>query len=823
LISFFLIITIAITIVPLNFANAHTPTWQIPTWAYVAPAPETVGVGQQMSFVMFLTLVPPGSSVNNDIRWRGYTLTITKPDGSNETLGPYSTDSVGTTYALYTPDQVGNYSVTFKFPGQILTTTGTYANDTFLPSQSTAKFIVQQDSIPQDPIFPLPSQYWTRPIEGQNDQWYLVASNWLAGAQCVTPAGVGDDYFQKDGIAPNSAHIMWTKPLEDGGIVGGTDLDVEGNAFYSGTQYNPRFDNPIIMYGRLYTEIPYGNSGGGGGYMCVDLRTGETQWTLNTTGVGVPSFGYYYAYEMYNQHGVVPEGWLFTSNFARAVDPSNGVPSTLNITNVPSGTTILGPSGENLRYTITNIGNTTAPNWRLTQWNSSKVLNTQTSGTINASLPSRYDWNVSIKGFGNGMTSPSIQAIMYDDLILGRNGSLSSTTSYNPYITYWAISLNPTSLGQVLWTKNIEPPPNNMTLMSESAAEGVWIMTYKETMQWLGYDMHTGEKLWGPTQPEAEPFGYFSWTTGGMNTNAIAYGKFFSAGYSGCVYCYDLNNGTLLWKYSADATSSIFARHTTHIGAIADGKIYVGTHEHSANTPLIKDNHVRCVNVTTGEEIWTLMGWGAAYSFAVADGYVVYNNLYDGLIYCIGKGPSAVTVTAPFIATQFGDPVIISGKVTDIAAGAKQNEQAARFPSGVAAVSDASMGQWMEYVYMQKPKPTNTVGVPVSIDVIDANGNFRNIGSSISDTEGFYSFAWTPDISGKYTVIATFQGSESYWPSRAETAFVVNGEAPTPSPEPVVALPPTEMYFVISTAAIIATIIIIGVLLLIAVRKRPIA
>jgi outer membrane protein assembly factor BamB len=187
---------------------------------------------------------------------------------------------------------------------------------------------------------------------------------------------------------------------------------------------------------------------------------------------------------------------------------------------------------------------------------------------------------------------------MYEDLILGRNGSLSSTVNYNPYITYWAISLKPTSLGKVLWMKNIASPPSNMTFMSESAAEGVWIMTYKETMQWLGFDMHTGEKLWGPTPPEAEPFGYFSWTTGGMNTNPIPYGKYFSAGYSGCVYCYDLKDGTLLWKYTADATSSIFARHTTHIGAIADGKIYVGTHEHSANTPLIKDNHVRCITHT---------------------------------------------------------------------------------------------------------------------------------------------------------------------------------------------------------------------------------
>ena len=820
LVTFFLLLTIASQLVILPTAEAHTPPWQIPTWAYVAPAPEVVGVGQQMTFVMFLTLMPPGSSVNNDVRWRGYMLYVTKPDNSTDTLGPFSTDSVGNTYAAYTPSQIGNYTVTFKFPGQVLITTGTYANDTFLPSQDTATFIVQEDPIQQDPSYPLPSEYWTRPIEGQNDRWFQVASNWLAGPQTVTPAGVGDDYFQKDGIAPNSAHIMWTKPLEDGGIVGGTGLEIEGNAFYSGTQYNPRFDSPIIMYGRLYYEVPYGNSAGGGGFKCVDLRTGEEYWYLNTTGVGVPTFGYYYGYEMYNQHGVVPEGWLFTNNFGRAIDPSTGVPSTLNITNVPSGTEIMGLSGEHLRYAIANIGNTTVPNWRLTQWNSSKVFNTQTSGTINASLTSRYDWNVSISGFGTGMSSPSIQAVMYQDLILGRNGSLSSTTSYQPYITYWAISLKPESRGQVIWIKNIASPPSNITLMSEAAAQGVWIMTYKETMQWLGYDMHTGDLLWGPTPSEEEPFGYYSWTTGGMNTNAIAYDKFFSAGYSGCVYCYDLKNGTLLWKYMANATSEVFARHTTHIGAIADGKIYVGTHEHSANTPLIKDNKVRCIDVDTGEEIWSMLGWGAAYSFAVADGYVVYCNLYDHQIYCVGRGPSRLTISAPDIGIEMGKTLIVKGTITDIAAGTRQAEQTARFPNGIPAVSDDSMSDWMEYIYTQKPKPIDTTGVEVTLEVIDANGNYRPIGKATSNAEGFYSFDWKPDIPGKFTIIAKFAGTESYWPSTAQTAFVVEEAPPQPTQQPVVAQSPVEMYVIGIGVAIIITIVIVGALIMMMIRKR---
>ncbi len=54
-------------------------------------------------------------------------------------------------------------------------------------------------------------------------------------------------------------------------------------------------------------------------------------------------------------------------------------------------------------------------------------------------------------------------------------------------------------------------------------------------------------------------------------------------------------------------------------------------------------------------------------------------------------------------------------------------------------MSDASMGDWMEYVYMQKPMPMDATGVQISIDVLDANGNYRNIGTATSDAYGVYS------------------------------------------------------------------------------------
>jgi hypothetical protein len=187
-------------------------------------------------------------------------------------------------------------------------------------------------------------------------------------------------------------------------------------------------------------------------------------------------------------------------------------------------------------------------------------------------------------------------------------------------------------------------------------------------------------------------------------------------------------------------------------------------------------------------------------------------------IYSVGKGPSATTATASPKVSVYGSSVLVEGMVTDIAAGTKQNEQAARFPNGVPAVSDASMSAWMEYVYMQKPRPTDTVGVEVVVSVLDPNNNFYEVGRATSDENGMFSVAFTPEVPGKYAVVATFAGSESYWGSYAGTAINVE-EAPaaTPVPTPTPA-PMTDTYIVgFGTAMLIA--IIVGFVLLL-LRKR---
>jgi len=137
---------------------------------------------------------------------------------------------------------------------------------------------------------------------------------------------------------------------------------------------------------------------------------------------------------------------------------------------------------------------------------------------------------------------------------------------------------------------------------------------------------------------------------------------------------------------------------------------------------------------------------------------------------------------------------------------------------GTPCVSAESMSEWMNYLHTQGTIPSNIIGVPVSIDAVDPNGNFVHIANVVSDGSGVYSYLWEPEIEGKYAVTATFMGDDSYGSSYATTAVGVVEAPVTSTPEPSTQqMPAFEMYFAASTIAIIAAIVIVGFLF----RKRP--
>jgi hypothetical protein len=905
LIALFLTLSMSASMILTPTASAHTPPFTIVTYAYIAVAPNLIGVGQTCRILIWLDQTFSSGAIGNDYRFRNYELTITAPDGTNTTQTfAYISDPTSSQGYDYTPNQVGTYTLTFEFPGQAYNTydhdpTSAYVNDTYKASSASTTLTVQQTPIPYAPSVPLPMSYWTRPIYGENIAWYTISSNWLGtGSPQLPPESTGTEKYVPDAVGPLTSHIMWTKPIESGGVVGGNDTIIQGDTYFDGTSRNTRYANPIILDGKIFYTEPVSMMGNSGPTDCVDLRTGQLIWSRSD--VPPLSFGYIYDVQTTNNHGVI-QPILYTANFARAFDADTGDP-LYNVTNVPSGTAAMGPNGEVLRYVFANAGNNTNPQWYLAQWNSSKLWNfiaqsitydNMTGSTVSmtggilpgnviidasvanpSSAQYRYDWNVSIpwlnvmgnqtlvtlgnltiiKGWtttglpptGNPDASNpvSVVCVFNNDVMICRNGSLPTTglalsgISTTPH-TYFAVNLNSSkgAIGSILWMQTYDLPPNNINVFQGgfNQASRIFVEYYKQTAQWVAYSMDTGQRLWTTTSQTAyNGLEYYGNIRSGAAVAQFAYGKLYTSGFGGVCFCYDLSTGNLLWTYGnggpGNSTNAGFATggetyYPTFIDAIANGVIYLSSSEHTIQTPIYQGALKRAINATDGTEIWTLSGWttggGGFPAYALADGFETWFNGYDDQIYVVGRGPSATTVQTPLASIPLGSSLVIQGTVTDISAGTQQSEQKADFPSGVPVASDASMTQWMGHVYQQKPLPTNFTGVSVTVDVLDSNGNYRNIGTAVTDATGTYSLQWKPDITGKYTVIATFHGNNGYWPSYSETSFAVDPAAPTASPYPVVNLPPTEMYFAASTAAIIIAIAIVGAVIVLMLRKRP--
>ena len=895
--------TASTVLVILPTASAHTPAWTIPTYAFVWASPNPVGEGQTVSIYMWLTNYyygaqsgSLGTTPANNLRFHNYKLTITAPNGV-VTTQTFATiiDTTSNQHTSFVPTQAGTYNLTFTYPGETYTFSGLYyplfgppgpdpyANDTFLPSSASTTVTVQTTPLTA-PLSgaPLPTAYWTRPIYGENTGWYTIASNWLGiGAPDYggwtnsggdAALGGSTDFLnvgQLNGaVGSQTSHIMWTKPLQSGGVVGGNDVAIPGDTFFDGSAYLIRYNNPIILDGMLYYTEPlgftasgYGFGSAGVGYgptVCVNLQTGQQIWS--STDVPYLSFGYIQSIDTVNEHGCNPPILVATSGSTWICYDGDTGNLLCTVNNVPSFGTgkAMGPDGNYLNYVFNNLGNATNPDWTLSEWNSSLVFlplhagAPTFAGTLNGGSGSDYDWNISTP-YINGMTSqttilgpspgPFIVSANYGDGILCLNGTtpangenlLYGWVSSAPY-TFFFVNLNASrgAVGSVLWWKTLQPPANNYTVVLGPVdwSTRVFLENYKEAVQWLGFSLTTGDYLW--TAPPQQGLDYYGSTSAGVLPGAVAYGNLYSSGYGGWVYCYNDLTGALKWTYGSGGAGNStnagfnypYGYYPTQINAIGNGIVYLITSAHTWPTPIYKGAQASAINATTGKEIWTISSITAEFgqmSYAMADGYNTWFNGYDDQIYVVGRGPSQTTVTAPDVASPLGIPVVIRGTVTDIAAGTKQTEQAADFPNGVPCASDASMSAWMGYVYQQQPVPTDFKGVPVTITVTDSNHNTYPIGTATTDTSGCFSLTWNPIISGNYTVYATFSGTNGYYGSCAESSFYVSPAAATPPPTatPVTGLASTGTVE-LGIAAVIIVIVVIGaVIILLMLRKRP--
>jgi len=121
---------------------------------------------------------------------------------------------------------------------------------------------------------------------------------------------------------------------------------------------------------------------------------------------------------------------------------------------------------------------------------------------------------------------------------------------------------------------------------------------------------------------------------------------------------------------------------------------------------------------------------------------------------------------------------------------------------------------------MQKAKPTDATGVTVTLSVYDANGNYRTIGTAQSDSSGMFSYAWAPDIEGQYTVVATFEGTNSYYGTSAESSFYAMNTPATATPQPTAVPSAADLYFLPAIVGLFVLIVVgIAVLAILMTRK----
>ncbi len=803
----------------------------VTTYAYLSLNPNPISLGEYTVVNVWLQPIPPTA---NDV-FHGFKVTITKPDGTNETKGPLTSSPIGSQYFTYTPTMLGEYTFKLTYPGE------NFANDTFVYSSSESPIsilTVQEQAVPSYPENPLPTDYWTRPINAANRLWSSISGSWLirgyntSYVQGASDSGKGFNPYTK---APRTSHVMWTKELALGGLIGG---EYDTSSFYTGLTYETKLSPPVIMDGKMYYRIYpsdfgyyQGVAGAWPGAVCVDLRTGQELWRNENMSLDA---GQIFNYISGNQMGGIPYLWdlgTFGPFAMFAVGPSilarptswhlydaNTGESIATFTNAlpvnfaTGGTVVYGKDGAMYVYFLNG-----AAGW-LAMWNSTKAfVAANFSPDIPGShvgflrnKPGVYNWS---KGIEWNVTVPKHMVMDATGPLFpaqgGVTGNVLIAAIESRATSYMEIGYSLTT-GEELWN-------HNLTIDEYTAAraygEGVYAGFNPNRRVWFGYNAATGERIW-TSDPTDYPWGAY-----GLSA-VIAYGKLFAESYDGSVHAFDLKTGKQVFKYySGNDTyrETPYGTFPFYYGPIiADNVVFAGNGEHSPSIPLYRGYKLHAFDAQTGTPIWNLSGWHVIQ--AIADGYLVSYNAEDNRIYVFGKGPSKTTVSVSSEAISKGSAVLITGTVTDQSEGQKDTP----------AIADGDMASWMDYLKRQQPIPANAKGVTVTVSAITSNGQVINIGQTVSDMSGTFAIGWNPPAEGLYKITVVFSGSESYGSSHAET-YVLVGTAPSPAPLPPTSpsvspsisspspAPPPALLFNLPPEVVYAIIAIVGIVIVLSV------
>lgn len=804
-----LILTLAITyvtaiqpVIALRTANIH-----------IYATPDPVGIGQTIRFGGWITPLP-SYSLPNFVYWTNITFEITNPGGTVEKFDPISADSAAAFVIAYVPDQLGEYTVKCSWNGDSSSPAQAYTYD---PVSATTTFTVQEEPILPKSGQPLPgpNDYWERPISAEYKEWSILAGSWYL-SQGPSRGGYDSSVanYQPYSLAPNTPHINWAIKASPGGLIGGES---------GSSKFTEIVDMPILgglgIYADSWITIPhtagYGALIGSGEtgvpqstdmttftLHCIDVRTGEELWSQPTYTFGVTPHGgsgrtgpMLRGYiedvpELMSSGGAGPKAYLFAtgSTFVRwdAFTGTQMLVMNNTLTGTFDGRYMYSKSGSNLiKWDLTALG---------------KGETVADVVVYNVTAPS--------------VTHADKTSYLSPSIVEGDLGLATYTVSYDDgERTERGIAGISLETGQLLWNKTLYG--YGTPQFTSCISNGKYFDMSYDT-KWHCFDMKTGAELW-TSEPSELPWGLF-----GGYASAGAYNLFYSFRYDGYLRAINCTTGETEWKYYS-GNSGLETPYGTwpwfSPPAVADGKLYAATSEHSPSNPPWRESQLYCFNATTGDVIWSFP-WLGGYK-AVADGMLVAANEYDGRLYGFGKGPSATAVSASPKISELENKVLVEGLITDESPGTKSSALSARYPNGVPAVADADMSQWMQYLYLQNftIRPTDIQGVEVAIKVLDPNNNYYEVGRTTSDADGFFKLTFEPQIPGDYTVIAEFEGSESYYSSRAKTAISVT-EA-TQETEAIQPLSMSDQYLLPGIGAIIAAIIAVGaVLVFLMLRKR---
>ncbi len=817
-----------------------TPDITVETDAHLSFRPNPIGVNQPLLMNFWVSPNLGGFQHLND-----YVITLTKPDGTVVTLESYPPASDSTDWEEYKVDKIGTWTVKFDFLGGYFPA-GNYTYyigtvvgmGTVINCQQSVYYtpcsdgpydlVVQEQQVESWPESSLPTDYWSFPISPENREWWSIGG-WYPATGVVGQAGNNwpadtNTYMSNYGYtpyttAPESAHILWSRQGVTGGIAGGALGDLT---------WNNGGGNPSILYnGRAYQSVTKSVNGISTTYwQCYDIQTGEIYWEQPVgAGTGIPAVPTQVLYEAGWTGGEAGSPAISASQgsgkgiFAFTI--SNGLYTKYNLytgATVASWTNIsIAPLTTGTLYKITdypyflsvqNVGTASNPSYRLINWTvRGDYIDTTKLSNISMRVLNNVTWPFS-----------SLGVIDYESGIACVTLSVTPDSIKVPQEFY--IQTADIRTGQLL--VNVSSGLGRQTMPSSAVADHGKFAVKVDDGLYHCWDLSTGKYLWTSEQT-TWPWGWFS------EYGVTSYGGMLITNQYDGINAIDWDTGKTVWFFQANATypyetpyQDAYPFFTANV-FIADGKYYVQSTEHTPTSPITRGWCTYCLDIYTGTMIWNITGCMAP--GGANGGYMTASCSYDGKTYVFGKGQTTTTVSVKQDVITEGSSVLITGAVMDQSPGQPDTP----------AISDFWMTSWMEYLHLQREKPTNATGVPVHLQAIALDGAVIEIGSVTSDINGCYELLWTPPSPNTYKIIASFDGTNSYWKSSGETAI---GVVAAPSATPAVTASPTSTAqtqatvspssssgttFALSTevtAAIVVVVIIVVVAAVLLVRRR---